>query len=49
MAQKFSNVKNLAGKHRYIFQTIRDKMLSELKKRLEGPKFNIDFGGKGLG
>jgi len=23
-------------------------MLSEVKKRLEGPKFNIDFGGKGL-
>ena len=24
-------------------------MLSEVKKRFEGPKFNIDFGGKGLG
>ena len=24
-------------------------MLSEVKKRHEGPKFNIDFGGKGLG
>ena len=24
-------------------------MLSEVKQRLEGPKFNIDFGGKGLG
>ena len=23
-------------------------MLSEVKKRLEGPEFNIDFGGKGL-
>ena len=23
-------------------------MLSEVKKRLEGPKFNIDFGGKGI-
>ena len=22
---------------------------SEVKKRLEGPKFNIEFGGKGLG
>ena len=22
-------------------------MLSEVKKRLEGPKFNIDFGGRG--
>ena len=26
-----------------------ESMLSEVKKRLEGPKFNIDFGGKGLG
>ena len=25
IAQKLSSVKNLAGKHRYIFQTIRDK------------------------
>ena len=24
-------------------------MLSEVKKRLEGPKFNIDFGGEGVG
>ena len=24
-------------------------MLSEVKRRLEGPKFNIDFEGKGLG
>ena len=24
-------------------------MLSEVKKRLEGPKFNIDFGGRGWG
>ena len=24
-------------------------MLSEVKERLEGPKYNIDFGGKGLG
>ena len=23
-------------------------MLSEVKKRIEGPKFNIDFGGKGI-
>ena len=23
-------------------------MLSEVKERLEGPKYNIDFGGKGL-
>ena len=24
-------------------------MLSEVKERLEGPKYNNDFGGKGLG
>ena len=24
-------------------------MLSEVKKRLEGPKFNVDFGGRGWG
>ena len=24
-------------------------MLSKVKERLEGPKYNIDFGGKGLG
>ena len=24
-------------------------MLSEVKERLEGPKYNIDFGGKELG
>ena len=24
-------------------------MLSEVKERLEGPKYNIDFGGKGIG
>ena len=24
-------------------------MLSEVKERLEDPKYNIDFGGKGLG
>ena len=24
-------------------------MLSEVKERFEGPKYNIDFGGKGLG
>ena len=27
----------------------RKSMLSEVKERLEGPKYNIDFGGKGLG
>ena len=25
-----------------------ESMLSEVKERLEGPKYNIDFGGKGL-
>ena len=25
------------------------KVNSEVKKRLEGPKFNIDFGGEGVG